>query len=192
MRKRPDRSGATHGMIVYADAEVATPTVAEAPKVLPWHTPPTAGHAQRVARISPAEPGPGPQPRRRHVANRRVGGHGFRQLLRSPGLSHLFTGTSIWDAVRARRTGQFGVSVHSRCRIAEAYLGLPFGRRERQPSVYTWWKDHSRSSGCRSASESVAAERRRAVRRPDTPEAAMFEEAQLYAPVTRLLTASRG
>src|SRR5215203_4319194 len=28
-------------------------------------------------------------------------------------------------------------------------------------------------------------ERRRAVRRPDTPEAAMFEEAQLYAPVTR-------
>src|SRR5215213_9819418 len=27
--------------------------------------------------------------------------------------------------------------------------------------------------------------RRRAVRRPDTPEAAMFEEAQLYAPVTR-------
>src|SRR5215211_2751985 len=33
--------------------------------------------------------------------------------------------------------------------------------------------------------QSAATERRRAVRRPDTPEAAMFEEAQLYAPVTR-------
>jgi hypothetical protein len=155
MRKSPDRSGATHGMIVYADAEVATPTVAEAPKVLPWHTPPTAGHAQRVARISPAEPGPRPQPRRRHVPepgserSRVFGSFSGHQACPTFSLAPRY-GTTV----RARRTGQFGVSVHESVPHQQsACLRLPSGGHERQPSVYTWWKDHSRSSGCRSASE---------------------------------------
>ena len=49
-----------------------------------------------------------------------------------------------------------------------------------------WWEGYSRSLGLPIGTHaSAATERRRAVRRPDTPEAAMFEEAQLYAPVTR-------